>query len=85
MGQTNPPIATGTDFLALCSKIGEELMTSPDLDKVKAQERSLGYGNKANLVLFPHNTPAQTLTCIWASGEYNGAPWVPLFPRRKKV
>jgi len=64
--------------------IGRQLMSDPSYDATKADERLLGYGNRANLVIFPYNTPTQTLTCIWASGQYNGAEWVPLFPRRKK-
>jgi len=74
-----------SDFLALCKQIGMALMISSGCDSAKIDERCLGYGNKANLVIFPYNTPAQTLTCMWASGQYDCVPWVPLFPRRKKL
>jgi ribosomal protein S16 len=73
-------------FCELCKDIGYSLLLNPSLghDKKWAEERSLGYGNRANLVVFPYNTPTQTLTCMWAKGEFNGIPWTPLFPRRKK-
>jgi hypothetical protein len=48
-------------------------------------ERALGYGNQAFLVLFPYNAPSQSLTALWATGDVDGAPWSPLFPRRKKT
>ena len=73
------------EFLDICKNIGLELMRGPDYNAAKSDERSLGYGNRANLVIFPYNTPSQTLTCIWASGNYQGSPWSPLFPRRKKT
>jgi hypothetical protein len=73
-----------TRFQELCMDVGRQLMSDPDDNAAKADERILGYGNRANLVIFPYNTPTQTLTCIWKSGQYNGAEWVPLFPRRKK-
>ena len=77
--------ATQAAFSELCKQIGRELMIASGCDTAKADERCLGYGNKANLVVFPYNTPAQTLTCMWASGKYGGVSWVPLFPRRKKI
>lgn len=73
-----------TEFQKLCTDIGKQLMSGKEFDASKADERALGYGNRANLVILPYNAPAQTLTCLWASGSYNGADWVPLFPRRKK-
>ena len=73
-------------FLELCKNMGNSLLLNPSLghDSNWAEERSLGYGNRANLVVFPYNTPAQTLTCLWADGSFNGIPWTSLFPRRKK-
>ncbi|MFC1893068.1 hypothetical protein ACFLYR_03395 [Chloroflexota bacterium] len=79
----NPDIQS--DFLALCAQIGFELMKSPGNDPERACERCWGYGNRANLLIFTYNTPAQTLTCMWATGKYGGASWTSLFPRRKKV
>lgn len=71
-------------FLSLCTQIGMELMSSSGNDPNRACGRCLGYGNRANLVIFPYNTPTQTITCLWAEGQYGGVEWVPLFPRRKK-
>lgn len=75
-----------SEFCELCRRIGVSLLLNPGLehDEQWAQARSLGYGNRANLVIFPYNTPAQTLTCLWADGIYDGIPWTPLFPRRRK-
>lgn len=74
-----------TPFQNLCADIGRQLMSGPEDDNKKTEDRLLGYGNKANLIIFPYNTPAHTLTCIWKSGKYKGAEWVPIFPRRKKT
>lgn len=62
--------------------IGRELLR--DMDPAKAEDRVLGYGNQGLLLTFPYNTPAQTLTALWAAGEVGGVPWEPLLPRRKK-
>ena len=47
----------------------------------------LGYEDSQSLVVFPHNTPNNTLPIIWA-GETNekvdGVRWDPVWPRRKR-
>ena len=48
----------------------------------KRQQRALGYGNSAQLIVFPYNTPTCTLTLLWKAGTYGGSAWVPLFERR---
>ncbi len=69
---------------AACERIGSQLVTDVG-EETKRRERILGYGNQALLVLFPYNTPTQSLTCLWKAGIVNGVPWAPLFPRRKKT
>lgn len=51
----------------------------------RIQGRALGYGNRGMLLASPFNVPTQTFTPIWASGKVNGAMWLPLLPRRKKL
>jgi hypothetical protein len=73
-------------FQKRCREIGMELLKDddPKHDQRWREERALGYGNHALLVVFPYNTPSQSLTCLWAEGMVDGVPWMPAFPRRKK-
>lgn len=48
------------------------------------ESRTLGYGNHGLTLVFPWNTPSQTLTAFWAQGNVDGRPWRPLFPRLPK-
>jgi hypothetical protein len=53
----------------------------------KLEDRLLGYGNGAHLLVFFYNVPTVTLTALWAPEEASGAPdilWKPLFRRRPK-
>jgi len=43
----------------------------------------LGYGDCELLVVFYYNTPNNTLPILWKDGVVDGAPWMPLFPRRE--
>lgn len=80
------------DFKKRCEEIGASLQaskfqsqsTQSEDDRQKIKDRSLGYGNKAMLLASPFNVPTQTLSAIWAEGEVDGVPWLPLLPRRKK-
>ncbi len=47
----------------------------------KIEERVLGYGNTAQLLVFYYNVPTVTLTALWEKGP----GWTPLFPRRPKL
>lgn len=79
------PAEDRADLEGFCQAVGNALLLDPpDHDEEWADERALGYGNHAFLVLFAYNTPSQTLTCIWKGGEFDGIPWMPLFPRRPK-
>lgn len=97
VGETNLPRAfepgtfasteQETAFRAICETVarGVLLDLAKGHDEAWTQNRVFGYGNDALLVIFPYNTPTQTLTCLWARGNVAGAPWVPLFPRRPKT
>lgn len=78
--------SAGARFRDRCAAIGEQLLLDEDAghDESWAADRALGYGNDGYLLVLPYNTPAQTLTCLWASGIVDGLEWTPLFPRRKK-
>jgi HD superfamily phosphohydrolase len=74
-------------FKRRCHDIGFQLLGDSNLqhDQQWRENRALGYGNHGLLVVFPYNTPAQSLTCLWAEGIVDEVPWLPLFPRRKKT
>lgn len=71
-------------FVARSREILKDRTERPDapwsVDKL--EQRVLGYGNTAKLLVFFYNVPTVTLTPLWASGEHSG--WQPLFPRRTK-
>lgn len=69
-----------------CLNIGRALLNDGELHHTPEwiEERALGYGNGGLLVVFPYNTPSQSLTCLWKEGTVEARHWSPLFPRRKK-
>jgi HD superfamily phosphohydrolase len=74
-----------TAFRQKCEEIGKELLSSvAGHDAAWVDQRALGYGNDAFLVVSSNNTPTATLTCLWAQGQVAGSSWLPLFPRRPK-
>ncbi len=77
---------TNDAFVDRCREIGFQLLTdeNPDHDDEWVAQRVLGYGNDAFLVVFPYNTPTQSLTCLWREGIVDGVEWMPLLPRRQK-
>lgn len=82
--------ATVESFKARCVEIGRSLALQMTEKKgknaaKKAEERALGYGNRAMLLTSPFNVPTQTLTAIWGTGIIDGAEWEPLMGRRKKT
>ena len=87
--QERAPTAEFTDgsrFHERCHRIGTQLLSdgNPAHDDAWIADRALGYGGHAFLVVFPYNTPTQTLTCLWKDGVVDGIEWVPLLPRRPK-
>jgi len=70
-----------------CRDVGRQLLgdENSNHDAIWREKRAIGYGNEAYLVVFPYNTPTQTLTCLWQSGVVDGVEWTALFPRRKKL
>ncbi len=87
--QAFPPVAGEDDvtarFRERCAEIGREVLLSQGRPLEWVEGRKLGYGNEAFLVIFPYNTPAQTITCLWAEGVVEGRPWLALYRRRKKA
>lgn len=61
----------------LCQEYGKKLY--PD--------HPLGYDNSQALIVFPHNTPNNTLPVIWAGSKSESNPeekWHPIWPRKKR-
>ena len=75
-----------SELKACTEEVGRQLLADSDSDHDESwiEERVLGYGNHAFLVLFAYNTPTQTLTCLWKDGVFEELPWMALFPRRPK-
>lgn len=73
-------------FVELAQEIGRQILDDgkPEHEEVWLQDRGLGYGNHALLLVSAYNTPTATLTALWADGNYLGRKWTPVFPRRKK-
>ena len=74
-------------FKQKCGEIGTQLLKhtgESERNQEWVEQRKLGYGNAAYLVVFPYNTPTQTLTLLWSKGKVNGWDWLPLLPRRPK-
>lgn len=61
----------------MCEKYGNQLF----------KEHPLGYDNTQSLIVFPHNTPNNTLPIIWASNDNEASAgeilWRPLWNRKK--
>ena len=74
-------------FRERCEAIGMQLLLieGGGHDEAWARARAVGYGNRGVLIAFPYNTPAQTLTCLWATGIVDGVKWQPLLRRRAKL
>jgi deoxynucleoside triphosphate triphosphohydrolase SAMHD1 len=69
-------------LIALLTDIGKEVLArSKRFQQQQQVERALGFGNKGLLAVFPYSTPKQTVTALWASGEYQTGHWQALFPR----
>lgn len=72
-------------FRQECQRIGEELLRSAGKGEDKVQTRSLGYGNRAMLLVSRYNVPTQVLSCLWMGGQVEGVDWQPLVHRRAKL
>jgi HD superfamily phosphohydrolase len=87
--QEDPLAEEGEELTAFLADVGERLLLSTKhledpqkWTKDLCAERALGYSNAKRLVVLAYNTPTSTITALWKSGTYRGAPWMPLFPRR---
>lgn len=79
----------GTRLRGFLADVGEALLasTKAKTDPTKwtdarCREFALGYGSLEQLIVLMYNTPTATITALWKTGEYHGAKWQPLFPRR---
>ena len=75
--QVFPDKDTRERIKILCTKYGEKLYEHP-----------LGYDNSQALIVFPHNTPNNTLPIIWASDKNEKKPgyiWYPVWERKKEL
>lgn len=81
LDSSDPTVA---EFKAFCERVGRALLIDSGSSPDKASRRSLGHGNRAMLLLFPYNVPAQTLTCLREDGLVDGILWRGLLRRRKK-
>jgi HD superfamily phosphohydrolase len=77
------------ELVAFLREVGEDVLTSTKgLEKPerwtndRCAAYALGYGDCQQLVVMFYNTPTGTVTALWKSGRFRGAPWMPLFPRR---
>jgi deoxynucleoside triphosphate triphosphohydrolase SAMHD1 len=73
-------------FLARCKEVAADVLLDESVghDDAWAKEKLLGYGNLGYLVIFPYNTPTQSLSVLRSSGVTGEVPWAPLFLRRPK-
>ena len=82
------PSSSLVDFLrevgrdVLQSTKGEE--NAGKWTEERCTEYALGYGDDQQIVVLFYNTPTGTITALWKSGRFRGAPWLPLFPRRNE-
>jgi hypothetical protein len=80
----DPTALVAGSFKEYCDLIGRKLLGSTGVDGEKVNERALGYGGRAMLLISRYNVPTQVLTCLWHEGEVDGAVWTPLLTRRPK-
>ena len=52
------------EFKARCRRVGKAILSDRGRTSHWIKDRVLGYGNNSFLVIFPYNTPTQTLTCL---------------------
>jgi hypothetical protein len=67
-------------MIEFCREQGWQAMKESGYADAVCDERALGYGNDALLVVGSFNTPTATLTCIWKGSSV----WTPLLPRLTK-
>lgn len=76
--ELNESGAVPDEFVDYCAEIGMSLLT-PNYPGDVAENRKLGYGNKALLVAFPYNVPAHTTTLLWIGGNSAASTGSPYF------
>jgi hypothetical protein len=69
-------------------EISEPLYEDKNWSAETVYNRLLGYGNLGKLTVFYYNVPKSLIPVFWKFGNYNGKPWIPLFPetqQQKKI
>lgn len=72
-------------FKEKCEAIGRQILLHSGKSLEIANERALGYGNRAMLLMSRYNVPTQVLTCLWRSGKTDDFEWHSLINRRTKT
>jgi hypothetical protein len=72
------------DIVPFLRTISRTILKEKGWEAEKLEDRLLGYGNSAKLLVFFYNVPTITLTPLWFEPKASGARWVPLFSRREK-
>ncbi|MFS0901140.1 hypothetical protein [Mycolicibacterium litorale] len=67
-------------LIDFCRTQGAKAIMESGKSEAVSEERALGYGNDALLLVGSFNTPTATLTCIWKGSSV----WTPLLPRLAK-
>jgi len=65
-------------------EISNQLYSDKNWSTETKYSRLLGYGNLGKLTVFYYNVPKSFIPILWKFGEYNGAPWFPLFPETQE-
>lgn len=78
-----------TEARAMAVEIGYQLMAESAAQHERSDDErrldSLGlFGGGAQLIVLDTNTPTFSLPILWSAGTYDGRPWTPLFPYRKR-
>lgn len=66
-------------------EISEPLFEDKNWDNETIYNRLLGYGNLGKLTVFYYNVPKSLIPVFWKYGNYNGKPWIPLFPETQQI
>jgi hypothetical protein len=87
--EDDPLAEGGAELTSFLAEVGEQLLLSTKHREEPGKwtatlcaERALGYSNAKRLIVLAYNNPTSTVTALWKSGTFRGAPWMPLFPRR---
>lgn len=66
------------------TEIAVELYADKKWSRENVYNRVLGYGNLGKLTAFYYNVPKSLIPIFWKFGQYDGKPWIPLFPESQE-